>query len=109
MPIPLDKVHTLPAFLKKITNNYRVLVFLRFFTATVGGYVFTSSAIALLSFILALSKQDAVYLSVSISLVIYTLVFLYTFAVKSFTTVWISILLSISVFIGVLALLKGEL
>jgi hypothetical protein len=90
-------------------NNYRVLVFSRFFIAIIGGYIFTSSSIALLSFILPMDKQDAVLLCVSLSVLIYVIVFIYAFAVKSLKTVWISILLSIGLFIGLLALLKGGL
>ncbi|BED91437.1 MULTISPECIES: hypothetical protein [unclassified Pseudoalteromonas] len=97
------------AALLNIARSYKVLVFLRFFIAIVGGYAFTSASIALLSVVLPIAKQDAVLLCVSISILIYAAVFIYAFSVKSLKTVWISILLSISFFVVVLALLKGWL
>ncbi|MEL0634210.1 hypothetical protein V6237_15620 [Pseudoalteromonas carrageenovora] len=98
----------LEAFLK-IASSYKVLVFLRFFIAIVGGYAFTSAGIALLSVVLPIAKQDAVLFSVSVSILIYAVVFIYAFSVKSLKTVWISILLSTGLFIGILAVLKGWL
>lgn len=97
------------AALIKAASSYRVLVFLRFFIAIVGGYAFTAASISLLSVLLPIAKQDAVLLCVSISILIYALVFIYAFSVKSLKTVWISILLSIGIFMALLALLKGWL
>ncbi|KPZ58259.1 hypothetical protein CWC16_00940 [Pseudoalteromonas sp. S3776] len=97
------------AGLFKAAQSYRVLVFLRFFIAIFGGYAFTSACISLLSVVLPIPKQDAVLLCVSISILIYALVFIYAFAIKSLKTVWISILLSSGFFVVVLALLKGWL
>jgi len=97
------------AALLKVAQSYRVLVFLRFIIAIVGGYAFTSACISLLSVLLPIAKQDAVLLCVSISILIYAAVFIYAFSVKSLKTVWISILLSTSFFVAVLALLKGWL
>jgi len=53
-----------------------------------------------------MAKQDAVLLCVSLSILIYAVVFIYAFGVKSLTTVWISILLSSGVFLAILASLK---
>ena len=97
------------AALLKVPQSYRVLVFLRFIIAIVGGYAFTSACISLLSVLLPIPKQDAVLLCVSISILIYAAVFIYAFSVKSLKTVWISILLSTCFFVAVLALLKGWL
>lgn len=97
------------AALLKIASNYRLLVFLRFFIAIVGGYAFTSASIALLSAVLPIAKQDAVLFCVSISILIYAIVFIYAFAIKSLKTVWISILLSAGLFVGILAVLKDWL
>ncbi|MBB1452603.1 hypothetical protein H5159_16295 [Pseudoalteromonas sp. SG43-1] len=103
---PFDKVNVIAHIVKSV-SSYRVLVFLRFFIAIIGGYAFTSASTALLSLVLPIAKQDAVLFSVSISILIYAVVFIYAFSVKSLKTVWISILLSTGAFIGLLALLKG--
>jgi len=97
------------SLLNKRLSRYQLLVFLRFFIAIVGGYVFTSTLIALLSVVLPMAKQDAVLLCVSLSILIYAVVFICAFWVKSLTTVWISILLSSGVFLAILAVLKDWL
>lgn len=102
-------VKSMPDTLLKSMNNYRVLVFLRFFIAIVGGYAFTAVVISLISLLLPITKQDAVLFSVSISIFIYALTFIYAFSVNSLKTVWISILLSTGLGMLVIALLKGWL
>ncbi|MET6760020.1 hypothetical protein [Pseudoalteromonas sp. NCIMB_1079] len=100
-----DKINVITLIVKSV-SSYRVLVFLRFFIAIIGGYAFTSASTALLCFLMPIAKQDAVLFSVSISILIYAVVFIYAFSVKSLKTVWISILLSTGTFAGLLALLK---
>ncbi|ALS34579.1 MULTISPECIES: hypothetical protein [Pseudoalteromonas] len=87
--------------------SYAFKVCLRFFIAIVGGYFFTAVSCSLLSAILPLNKADAVLMSVSLSILIYTLVFIYAFYVKSLKTVWISILLATAAQLSLLALIKG--
>jgi len=87
--------------------KYRFLVFMRFLIAIVGGYYFTAVTIALLSYTLPLVKQDAVLLCVSISILIYLIVFILAFTIRSLKTVWISILLAIVTQLLLLAMLKG--
>lgn len=89
--------------------NYELAVLSRFFIAIVGGYFFTAVSVSLLSVVVPVPKVDAVLLSVSASILIYALVFIYSFYIHSLKTVWISILLSIAAQLVVLSLLKGWL
>jgi len=89
--------------------NYELAVLSRFFIAIVGGYFFTAVSVSLLSVVVPVSKVDAVLLSVSASILIYALVFIYSFYLQSLKTVWISILLSIAVQFFILSLMKGWL
>jgi hypothetical protein len=89
--------------------NYELAVLSRFFIAIVGGYFFTAVSVSLLSVVVPVSKVDAVLLSVSASILIYALVFIYSFYIQSLKTVWISILLSIAVQFFTLSLMKGWL
>jgi len=89
--------------------NYELAVLSRFFIAIVGGYFFTAVSVSLLSVVVPVSKVDAVLLSVSASILIYALVFIYSFYLQSLKTVWISILLSIAVQFFTLSLMKGWL
>ena len=90
-------------------NVYALCVISRFSAAIVGGYVFTAVFTSLLSLILPLSKSDAVLLSVSLTILIYSCVFIWVFAIKSLKTVWITILLTSSSCFLSIALLKGWL
>jgi len=89
--------------------NYELAVLSRFFIAIVGGYFFTAVSVSLLSVVVPVSKVDAVLLSVSASILIYALVFIYSFYLQSLKTVWISILLSVAVQFFILSLMKGWL
>jgi len=89
--------------------NYELAVLSRFFIAIVGGYFFTAVIVSLLSVVVPVSKVDAVLLSVSASILIYALVFIYSFYIQSLKTVWISILLSIAAQFFMLSLIKGWL
>jgi hypothetical protein len=89
--------------------SYELAVLSRFFIAIVGGYFFTAVSVSLLSAVVPVPKVDAVLLSVSASILIYALVFIYSFYIHSLKTVWISILLSIAAQLVVLSLLKGWL
>lgn len=89
--------------------NYKLAVLSRFFVAIVGGYFFTAVSVSLLSVVVPVSKVDAVLLSVSASILIYALVFIYSFYLQSLKTVWISILLSVAVQFFILSLMKGWL
>ncbi len=89
--------------------NYELAVLSRFFIAIVGGYFFTAVSVSLLSVVVPVSKVDAVLLSVSASILIYALVFIYSFYIQSLKTVWISILLSIAAQFFMLSLIKGWL
>lgn len=89
--------------------NYKLVVLSRFFVAIVGGYFFTAVSVSLLSVVVPVSKVDAVLLSVSASILIYALVFIYSFYLQSLKTVWISILLSVAVQFFILSLMKGWL
>ncbi|KAA1150959.1 hypothetical protein [Pseudoalteromonas fuliginea] len=109
-PTKLRVIELLSQFFKlSPIFSYRFSVFLRFLIAIVGGYSFTAASTALLSFLLPLTKSDAVLLCVSLSILIYALVFIYAFYIKSLKTVWISILLTTSAQICLLAVLKGWL
>ena len=89
--------------------NYELAVLSRFFIAIVGGYFFTAVSVSLLSVVVPVSKVDAVLLSVSASILIYALVFIYSFYLQSLKTVWISILLSVAAQFLLLSLMKGWL
>lgn len=89
--------------------NYELAVLSRFFVAIVGGYFFTAVSVSLLSVVVPVSKVDAVLLSVSASILIYALVFIYSFYLQSLKTVWISILLSVAAQFVLLSLMKGWL
>ncbi|WP_213609981.1 hypothetical protein [Pseudoalteromonas sp.] len=89
--------------------SYELAVLSRFFIAIVGGYFFTAVCVSLLSAVVPVPKADAVLLSVSASILIYALVFIYSFYIHSLKTVWISILLSIAAQLLVLSLMKGWL
>ena len=89
--------------------NYELAVLSRFFVAIVGGYFFTAVSVSLLSVVVPVSKVDAVLLSVSASILIYALVFIYSFYLQSLKTVWISILLSVAAQFLLLSLMKGWL
>ena len=89
--------------------NYELAVLSRFFIAIVGGYFFTAVSVSLLSVVVPVSKVDAVLLSVSASILIYALVFIYSFYLQSLKTVWISILLSVAVQFFILSLMKGHM
>jgi hypothetical protein len=109
-PIRQHFIEKLAQLFKHFSNvNYRFNVFSRFFIAIVGGYFFTAASTSLLSVLLPLAKSDAVLLSVSLSILIYVLVFIYAFYIKSLKTVWISILLTTGVQVSLLAVLKGWL
>ncbi|MCQ8878265.1 hypothetical protein NQT69_09670 [Pseudoalteromonas shioyasakiensis] len=88
---------------------YQLAVVSRFFAAIVGGYLFTSVFTALMSITLPLKKSDAVLLSISLTIFIYSCVFIWVFAVKSLKTIWITILLTSSACGLSIALLKGWL
>lgn len=89
--------------------TYKIKVVLRFLAAIVGGYAFTSSFISLLALVLPLSKLDAVLISTTISILVYTCVFIWAFTVKSLTRIWITILLTSGITTLALALVKGLL
>lgn len=86
--------------------KYRFFVFMRFLIAIVGGYYFTAITTALLAFVLPLPKQDAVLLCASVSILIYSIVFIVAFTVRSLKTVWISILLATVTQLLLLEMLK---
>lgn len=90
-------------------HSYRIAVVSRFLAAIVGGYVFTAVFSSLLSIILPLKKSDAVLLSISLTIFIYSCVFIWVFAVKSLTKIWITILLTTTGLALILSLLKGWL
>ena len=90
-------------------HAYRFAVISRFFAAIVGGYTFTAVFTALLSIILPLKKSDAVLLSISLTILVYSCVFIWVFAVKSLPKIWITILLTTAGGARSLSLLKGWL
>jgi len=102
-------MYVLRGLKRSASFDYRLSVFLRFVIAIIGGYFFTATSTALLSFILPLTNADAVLLSTSLSILIYTCVFIYAFYVKSLNTVWISILLTTFIQMAFLAIMKGWL
>ena len=91
------------------SHSYRIAVVSRFLAAIVGGYFFTAVFCSLLSIILPLKKSDAVLLSISLTILIYSCVFIWVFAVKSLTKVWITILLTTAATALLLSFLKGWL
>ena len=104
---PPSVLSKLSLFLQRF--NYELAVLSRFFIAIVGGYFFTAVSVSLLSAVVPVPKVDAVLLSVSASILIYALVFIYSFYIQSLKTVWISILLSIAAQFFMLSLIKGWL
>ncbi|CAM3838410.1 MULTISPECIES: hypothetical protein [Pseudoalteromonas] len=90
-------------------HSYRIAVFSRFLAAILGGYTFTAVFTSLLSITLPLKKSDAVLLSVSLTILIYSCVFIWVFAVKSLIRIWITILLTTAGLALLLSVLKGWL
>lgn len=88
---------------------YQLSVISRFFAAIVGGYLFTCVFTSLLSITLPLKTSDAVLLSISLTIFIYSCVFIWVFAVKSLKIIWITILLTSSACGLSIVLLKGWL
>lgn len=91
------------------THKYRFAVFSRFLAAILGGYVFTAVFTSLLSIILPLKKSDAVLLSISLTILVYSCVFIWVFAIKSLKRIWITILLTTATCALCIAILKDWL
>ncbi|MGO2365855.1 MAG: hypothetical protein ACTH56_04320 [Pseudoalteromonas sp.] len=94
---------------KLLSHSYKYKVVLRFIAAIVGGYVFTSCFICLLALVLPLSKLDAVLISTTISVFVYTCVFIWSFTVKSLARIWITILLTTGLTTLALTLIESGL
>ena len=90
-------------------HAYRIAVFSRFVAAIIGGYVFTATFTSLLSIILPLKKSDAVLLSISLTILVHSCVFIWVFAVKSLKKIWITLLLTSAGFALLLSFIKGWL
>lgn len=89
--------------------EYKLHVCSRFLIAIIGGYFFTAVSVSLLTLTLPFTKVDAVLMSVSLSVLIYSVVFIYAFSIKSLKIVWISILLTTIVQSILVAMIKGAL
>lgn len=89
---------------QKTEQHYRWKITLRVMLAITGGYVLTNLASILISFLLPLSKSDAVMTALLLSFIIYTCVVIWVFSVKSLRTVFLG-LTSTSLAIGVAALI----
>ncbi|MDZ7922967.1 MAG: DUF3649 domain-containing protein [Marinagarivorans sp.] len=89
---------------QKTEQHYRWKITLRVMLAITGGYVLTNLASILISFLLPLSKSDAVMTALLLSFIIYTCVVIWVFSVKSLRTVFLG-LTSTSLAIGVTALI----
>lgn len=88
---------------QKTTQIYRWEIALRVLLAIIGGYVLTNLASIFISFLLPMSKSDAVMTALLLSFIIYTCVVIWVFAQKSIRKVlWV--LLACSLLIGVLSL-----
>lgn len=90
--------------LSQATNRYRWQIVSRILAATVGGYAVANISAILLSFILPMSRSEAVMTSLLLSFAIYTLAILWVFAVKSVLKAWLGLVIP-SVLLGALALL----
>ena len=68
--------------------HYRKQVLLRIFFAVVGGYILTNLLSVFFSYLLPLSKSDAVVTASLLSFAIYTSLIMWVFSVKSLRHVW---------------------
>ncbi|QFU06815.1 hypothetical protein FIU82_17620 (plasmid) [Pseudoalteromonas sp. THAF3] len=92
--------------LRIASSHYRALVVYRFIAAIVGGYLLTALSTAVLGVALPLQPSDAVLLAVSLSILIYACIFIYTFSVRSVAKVWITILLTSAALTALLAFME---
>jgi hypothetical protein len=89
--------------------RYRLDVFSRFTAAVLGGYTLTAALTAVLPLILPLRLSDAVLLTLSLSVLFYSLAFVWVFWVKTSRTAWAGMLLPSMAFGLLLVLRKGWL
>ncbi|MBE0370232.1 hypothetical protein J8L98_01850 [Pseudoalteromonas sp. MMG013] len=85
------------------------LVCSRFLAAILGGYIFSAISVSLLAVLVPLSKTDSVLLAVSLSVLVYTCVFIWVFSVRSLVKIygWLIALSASQIFL--LAVIKGWL
>lgn len=97
-----------PQFWRRYPSlRYRLDVFSRFTAAVLGGYTLTAALTAVLPLILPLKPSDAVLLTLSLSVLFYSLAFLWVFWVNTLRKAWAGMLLP-SLALGLLfVLLKG--
>lgn len=89
------------------TWRYRGAVASRAAAAIGGGYVLTSTAIALIALALPLPRADAVTLATLLSFVVYTCAILWVFATSSATRAWGGIVV-VSAVLGALLWIAGR-
>ena len=89
------------------TWRYRGAVASRAVAAIGGGYVLTSTAIALIALALPLPRADAVTLATLLSFVVYTCAILWVFATSSATRAWGGIVL-VSAVLGAVLWIAGR-
>lgn len=87
-----------------IDNRYRWQIALRVAVAIVGGYTLANIVAILLSYLLPMSKSDAVMTGILLSFAIYTGAIMWVFAVRSVHKAWLG-LVAPSLVLGALALI----
>ncbi|MET0356067.1 MAG: DUF3649 domain-containing protein [Cellvibrio sp.] len=75
-------------------NRYRWQVAIRIFLAVAGGYLVTNLLIILLSYVLPLSKSDAVVTASLMSFAIFSSWVVWVFSVKNLRQIWWGLLVS---------------
>lgn len=81
-------------------------IFLRIIAAIFGGYALATAAGILLSYILPMSRSDAVMTSLLASFAIYTAAVLWVFSVRSLHAAWLGLVLPTMVLATVSGVLK---
>jgi hypothetical protein len=76
----------------KALNQYRWQIAMRVLAAMLGGYVLANAASILLSFIVPMTRSDAVMTAMLVSFAIYTGAVLWVFAVRTLSKAWLGLI-----------------
>ena len=100
---------TKDSYFIRFNLRYRLTVFSRFAAAILAGYLVTACFTGLMPLLLPMKKTDAVLLSLSLSVFIYALAFIWCFYVRSVKRVWAVLFGLSAVMIGCILLLRETL
>ena len=95
-------------YFTRFNLRYRLAVFSRFSAAILAGYLLTACFTGLMPLLLPIKKTDAVLLSLSLSVLIYAVAFIWCFYERSLKRVW-TVLLSVCALMVCLIVLLREM